>query len=67
MRVYVCEYALQLYQSQGLDKPRLVLTIHNLDNTGECRQDEFYYAGLAGEPFATVRLSISYPSERCYR
>ncbi len=51
----VCVCVPQIYHSEGLDRPRLVLTIHNLDNTGECRQDEFYYAGLPGEPFATVR------------
>ncbi len=39
----------------GLWRPRMVLTIHNLDNTGECRQDEFSFAGLHGQPYAVVR------------
>lgn len=34
------------------------MTIHNLENTGECRQDEFGFTGLAGEPFAHVRLTL---------
>lgn len=29
----------------ALEKPRVMLTIHNMDNSGECRQDEFAYAG----------------------
>jgi hypothetical protein len=35
----------EVYSQLGLYRPRVVLTIHNLDNTGECRQDEFAYAG----------------------
>ena len=30
-----------------------MLTIHNMDNTGEVRQDEFAYTGLPGEMFAS--------------
>ena len=29
-------------------RARLVLTIHNMDNSGECRQDEFGVTGIAG-------------------
>ena len=25
--------------------PRLVLTLHNMDNSGECSQEEFCYSG----------------------
>ena len=32
----------------GLTQPRLVLTIHNMDNSGECRQDEFAVTGVPG-------------------
>jgi starch synthase len=35
----------EVYSQLGLYRPRVVLTIHNLDNTGECRQDEFAYTG----------------------
>lgn len=38
----------EVYSQLGLYRPRVVLTIHNLDNTGECRQDEFAYAGQCG-------------------
>lgn len=36
----------EVYSQLGLYRPRVVLTIHNLDNTGECRQDEFTYTGV---------------------
>lgn len=48
----------EAYHGDGLPRPRIVLTIHNLDNTGECRQDEFYYTGLPGEPFATADKAL---------
>ena len=35
------------YHNDGLKRPRIVLTLHNLDNSGECRQDEFGYTGAA--------------------
>lgn len=37
-----------VYADIGLYKPRVMLTIHNLDNTGECRQDEFAITGMRG-------------------
>ena len=33
------------YHTDGLKQPRIVLTLHNLDNSGECRQDEFGFTG----------------------
>ena len=36
----------EVYNNQGLHKPRICLTIHNMDNTGECRAEEF---GVTGE------------------
>lgn len=33
------------YHKQGLTRPRVMLTIHNMDSAGECRQDEFAYSG----------------------
>jgi len=52
-------------QSGGLWRPRLVMTIHNLDNSGECRQDEFSYTGLAGEPFAHVSVFVCVRNSVC--
>lgn len=34
---------------QGLPKPRLMLTIHSMANSGEVRQDEFMATGVHGE------------------
>ncbi|KAK9803610.1 hypothetical protein WJX72_004636 [[Myrmecia] bisecta] len=45
------------YGHAGLNA-RIVFTIHNMDNTGECRQDEFAYTGLPGEMFATVDKAL---------
>ena len=38
----VCREA---YHGEGLDRSRVMLTIHNMDNSGECRQDEFAFSG----------------------
>lgn len=34
-----------VYHAGGLSRARVMLTIHNMDNSGECRQDEFAYTG----------------------
>ncbi|BDA42114.1 Glycogen synthase 1 [Coccomyxa sp. Obi] len=47
-----------VYHSGGLSRPRVMLTIHNMDNSGECRQDEFAYTGIPGEAFATVDKAL---------
>ncbi|GLC45319.1 hypothetical protein PLESTB_000309300 [Pleodorina starrii] len=39
-------------------RTRVMLTIHNMDNTGECRQDEFSFSGLPGEAFATIDKAL---------
>ena len=39
-----------VYYNKGFSHPRLVLTIHNMDNSGECRQDEFAITGVPGVP-----------------
>ncbi|KAJ9511706.1 hypothetical protein QJQ45_018005 [Haematococcus lacustris] len=49
---------LQAYHAEGLWRPRIVLTIHNLDNTGEVRQDEFAFTGLPGEQFAQLDKAL---------
>ena len=33
------------YHAEGLPGARMMLTIHNMDSSGECRQDEFAYTG----------------------
>ena len=35
----------EAYHGEGLDRSRVMLTIHNMDNSGECRQDEFAFTG----------------------
>jgi starch synthase len=39
-----------VYYNKGFSRPRVVLTIHNMDNSGECRQDEFAVTGVPGAP-----------------
>ena len=46
----------ELFSSTMSAKP--VLTIHNMDNTGECRQDEFGATGVSGETFASVDKAL---------
>jgi starch synthase len=40
-----------VYHAQGLWKPSVLLTIHNMDSTGECKADEFAIAGVDGSAF----------------
>ena len=40
----------EAYHAGGLSRPRVILTIHNMDNSGECRQDEFAYCGTNTAP-----------------
>jgi len=47
-----------VYHETGLWRPRVVLTIHNLDNTGECRQDEFAFTGVPGDWFAQIDKAL---------
>lgn len=46
------------YHHNGLGIPRVVLTIHNLDNSGECSQEEFGVTGVPGEVFASVDKAL---------
>jgi len=46
------------YNKEGLHKPRIVLTIHNMDNTGECRAEEFGVTGMSGDMFNTVEKAL---------
>eukprot|EP01025_Chloroclados_australasicus_P023810 TRINITY_DN24023_c0_g4_i1.p2 TRINITY_DN24023_c0_g4~~TRINITY_DN24023_c0_g4_i1.p2 ORF type:complete len:665 (-),score=105.58 TRINITY_DN24023_c0_g4_i1:1424-3418(-) len=42
----------------GLQRPRVILTVHNMDNSGECRQEEFSFTGIPGEVFASVDRAL---------
>lgn len=46
------------YSTTTLKNPRLVLTIHNMDSTGEVRQEEFAATGVPGAYFATVDKAL---------
>lgn len=46
------------YHHGGLNLPRLVLTIHNLDSSGECTQEEFMATGVHGELFSAVDKAL---------
>ncbi|GMH38139.1 hypothetical protein BSKO_06023 [Bryopsis sp. KO-2023] len=46
------------YTNEGLNLSRIVLTIHNMDNSGECSQDEFMASGIHGNRFATVDKAL---------
>ena len=48
----------ECYHGAGLWRPRMVLTIHNMENTGECKQDEFAASGMSGEVFATADKAL---------
>ena len=46
------------YHKQGLTRPRVMLTIHNMDSSGECRQDEFAYSGRYSPGFVPYALPL---------
>ena len=41
-----------------LRNSKVMLTIHNMDNTGECRQEEFIATGMQGEYFNTLERAM---------
>jgi starch synthase len=48
-----------LYHAEGmLRNAKVMLTIHNMDNTGECRQEEFIATGVSGEEFNTLEKAM---------
>lgn len=48
----------EYFAGGALHGSRPILTIHNMDNSGECRQDEFAATGFSGEAFATVDKAL---------
>lgn len=47
-----------VFHNSGMQKPRVMLTVHNFDSLGECRQDEFAITGVPGEQFAEVEKAL---------
>lgn len=47
----------ELYADR-MPSTRPILTIHNMDNSGECRQDEFAATGVSGSLFASVDKAL---------
>lgn len=47
----------ELYSSR-MPNAKPILTIHNMDNSGECRQDEFAATGIDGCAYATVDRAL---------
>ena len=47
MLVSLSSYCLarEVYHASSIGKARVMLTIHNMDSTGECRQEEFAMTG----------------------
>ncbi|PIN02883.1 Starch synthase [Handroanthus impetiginosus] len=47
-----------MYQYLSLKKPRIVLTIHNMEHYGECRQEQLGKCGLDGSIYATEEKAV---------
>ncbi|KAI3803187.1 hypothetical protein L1987_31336 [Smallanthus sonchifolius] len=43
-----------MYRYLSLQKPRIVLTIHNMEHYGECRHEQLNKCGLDGSLYATI-------------
>ena len=46
------------HKMTSLKSPKVMLTLHNTDSTGEVRQDEFAVTGVDGALFATVERAL---------
>mmetsp|Transcript_29315 Transcript_29315/g.93806 ORF Transcript_29315/g.93806 Transcript_29315/m.93806 type:complete len:475 (+) Transcript_29315:33-1457(+) len=56
-----CSAAAMIYweaYNKEMPNAKVVLTVHNMDNTGECRQEEFDVTGLPGEAFNTLERAM---------
>ncbi|KAL9230493.1 hypothetical protein vseg_005835 [Gypsophila vaccaria] len=47
-----------IYHDLSLKRPRIVLTIHNMEHYGECRKEQFSKCGLEGDIYATVDKAV---------
>ena len=52
------------YHKKGLTRPCVMLTIHNMDSSGECRQDEFAYSGRYSPGCAPHALPLQQQQHR---
>ena len=49
------------YHKHGLERARLVFTIHNLDSQGECRQEEFAATGMSLGAYQSLVKYVTCP------
>lgn len=47
-----------MYRFLSVQKPRIVLTIHNMEHYGECRQEQLSKFGLDGSAYATEDKAV---------
>ncbi|XP_073290435.1 uncharacterized protein [Primulina huaijiensis] len=47
-----------MYHHLSLKKPRIVLTIHNMEHYGECRKEQLSKCGLDGSTYATEEKAV---------
>ncbi|KAL5540135.1 hypothetical protein UlMin_042359 [Ulmus minor] len=47
-----------MYHHLSLKKPRILLTIHNMEHYGECRQEQLSKCGLDGSIYATTDKAV---------
>ncbi|GMH11779.1 hypothetical protein Nepgr_013620 [Nepenthes gracilis] len=47
-----------MYHNLSLKKPRIVLTIHNMEHYGECRKEQLSKSGLDGDVYATADKAV---------
>lgn len=47
-----------MYHHLSLKKPRLVLTIHNMEHHGECRVEQLSMCGLDGPAYCTIEKAV---------
>lgn len=47
-----------MYHKLSVKKPRLILTIHNMEHYGECRQEQLSMCGLDGSVYGTIDKAL---------
>ncbi|GAB4854054.1 hypothetical protein Ancab_022635 [Ancistrocladus abbreviatus] len=47
-----------MYNNLSLKKPRIVLTIHNMEHYGECRKEQLSKCGIDGDAYATPDKAV---------
>ncbi|KAI4379704.1 hypothetical protein MLD38_005966 [Melastoma candidum] len=54
----LCLLYWDMYHYLSLQKPRIILTIHNMEHYGECGQEQLSKCGLDGSIYATVEKAV---------